>query len=92
MDWICQAINMLLLILVPKEILKDLDLGGNEDSEPDDSDYTGFIEEPRYVPPATMGPLLEATQPPNKLASTLKPIIGMFIQNKMYNDTDKKNL
>ena len=67
--------------IVPKEILKDLDLGGTEDNEPDDSDYTGFIEEPRYVPPATMGPLLEATQPPKILASTLKPILGMVKKN-----------
>ncbi|XP_067118715.1 protein eva-1-like isoform X1 [Centruroides vittatus] len=37
---------------VPREILKDLDLGGSEDGkdQPDDSDYTGFIEAPRYVP------------------------------------------
>ncbi|XP_042906927.1 protein eva-1 homolog C isoform X2 [Parasteatoda tepidariorum] len=59
---------------VPKEILKDLDIGGNDDSkDQDDSDYTGFIEEPRYVPPATMGPLLEASQPPIKGTPTLKP-------------------
>ncbi|CAL1294257.1 unnamed protein product [Larinioides sclopetarius] len=55
---------------VPKEILKDLDLGGSEESkDQEDSDYTGFIEEPRYVPPVTSGPLVEANQP----KPTLKP-------------------
>ncbi|GFR29882.1 putative galactoside-binding lectin [Trichonephila clavata] len=60
---------------VPKEILKDLDLGGNEDNkDQEDSDYTGFIEEPRYVPPVTSGPLVEANQP----KPTLKPQLGGF--------------
>lgn len=65
-------------LLVPREILKDLDLGGTDDKDQDDSDYTGFIEEPRYVPPATMGPLLELSQPPPKLASTVKPLLGNY--------------
>ncbi|XP_035214895.1 protein eva-1-like, partial [Stegodyphus dumicola] len=60
---------------VPKEILKDLDLGGSEDKDQEDSDYTGFIEEPRYMPDATMGPLLEATQPPMKVTPTLKALL-----------------
>ncbi|XP_055945109.1 protein eva-1-like isoform X4 [Argiope bruennichi] len=55
---------------VPKEILKDLDLGGSEENkDQEDSDYTGFIEEPRYIPPVTSGPLVEANQP----KPTLKP-------------------
>ncbi|XP_054706648.1 protein eva-1-like [Uloborus diversus] len=58
----------------PKEILKDLDLGGSDDSkDQEDSDYTGFIEEPRYVPPATEGPILEPSELPEKLTPTLKP-------------------
>lgn len=64
---------------VPKEILKDLDLGGVEDKDQEDSDYNGFIEEPRYIPPATMGSLLEPSQPPVKIASTLKPLLGKWI-------------
>ncbi|GFS78852.1 putative galactoside-binding lectin [Nephila pilipes] len=60
---------------VPKEILKDLDIGGSEESkDQEDSDYTGFIEEPRYVPPVTSGPLVEANQP----KPTLKPQLGEF--------------
>ncbi|KAG8193519.1 hypothetical protein JTE90_003730 [Oedothorax gibbosus] len=33
----------------PKEILKDLELGGGDDGA--DDDYAGFVEEPRYAPP-----------------------------------------
>lgn len=60
---------------VPKEVLKDLDLGGSEESGKDqeDSDYTGFIEEPRYVPPATVSPPPDFYLPHFKSSPTVKP-------------------
>ncbi|KAG8189401.1 hypothetical protein JTE90_020217 [Oedothorax gibbosus] len=71
---------------VPKEILKDQDLGVSEETKDPEGeggsrggDYTGFIEEPRYAAPVTPVSSVESSKPPQRAAPTIKPDPGVGV-------------